>query len=305
VARSIWSGSISFGLVNVPVKLYTAVSRKNVHFHQLHAADGARIRQRRVCEADGAEVAYEDIVKGYEVAPDTYVVVDPAELDALDPKKTKTIEIEQFVDLAEIDPILYDQPYYVVPATGAAKAYRLMLEAMAGSGRVAIARVVLRQKEHLVALRAAGAVMLMETLVFADEVVAPESLDEVAAGAEVEVTERELTVARQLIEMLSAPFDLAQYHDDYREAVLALIERKMTGQEVALAPAATPAPAAAPDLMAALQASVEAVGRYSERWDEGQEQAAPKPKRARKQSTAAAAAPARKRASSRQPTKKS
>ena len=130
MARSIWSGSISFGLVNVPVKLYTAVSRKNVQFHQLHAADGARIRQRRVCEADGAEVAYEDIVKGYEVAPDTYVVVDPAELDALDPKKTKTIEIEQFVDLAEIDPILYDQPYYVVPATGAAKAYRLMLEAM-------------------------------------------------------------------------------------------------------------------------------------------------------------------------------
>jgi DNA end-binding protein Ku len=145
--------------------------------------------------------------------------------------------------------------------------------------------------------------MLMETLVFADEVVPPESLDEVAAGAEIEVTERELTVARQLIEMLAAPFDPAQYHDDYREAVLALIERKMTGQEVAVAPAAAPAPATAPDLMAALQASVEAVGRYSERWDGGEEDA-PKPKRTRKQGTAAAA-PARKRATSRQPTKKS
>jgi len=122
MARSIWSGSISFGLVNVPVKLYTAVSRKTVHFHQLHDADQARIRQKRVCEADGEEVAYDNIVKGYEVSPDTYVVIEPGELDALDPKKSKTIEIERFVALSEIDPILYDQPYYVAPATGAAKA---------------------------------------------------------------------------------------------------------------------------------------------------------------------------------------
>jgi len=277
VARSIWSGSISFGLVNVPVKLYTAVSRKAVHFHQLDESDQSRIRQKRVRESDGEEVPYENIVKGYEVSPDRYVVIEPAELEALDPKKTKTIEIEQFVDLTEIDPILYDQPYYVVPATGAAKAYRLMLDAMRDSGRVGIARVVLRQKEHLVALRPKGEVLLMETLIFADEVVPPDTLDEVAASSEADVTDRELSVARQLIEMLSGPFDAAQYRDDYREAVLALIERKVAGEEIAVAPEA-PAPAAVPDLMAALQASVAAVGSYDAKWEGADAAAAAKPK---------------------------
>ena len=278
MARSIWSGSISFGLVNVPVKLYTAVSRKTVHFHQLHEADGARIQQRRFCSADGEEVAYENIVKGYEVSPGRYVVIEPGELDSLDPKKTRLIEIEQFVDLAEIDPILYDQPYYLAPAAGAAKAYRLMLDAMRDAGKVAIARVVLRQKEHLVALRATDEVMIMATLVFADEVVSPSTLDEVG-GAEVEVSERELAVARQLIEMLSGPFEAERYRDEYREAVLALIERKLSGEQIAVAPAAPP-PAVAPDLMAALQASVEAVGRYNARWD-GEQEA---PKRAARKS---------------------
>lgn len=297
MARSIWSGSISFGLVNVPVKLYTAVSRKTVHFHQLHGADGARIQQKRFCAADGEEVPYEHIVKGYEVAPDRYVVVEPAELESLDPKKTRMIEIEQFVDLAEIDPILYDQPYYLAPATGAAKAYRLMLEAMREASKVAIARVVLRQKEHLVALRATDEVIIMETLVFADEVVSPSTLDDLA-GAAVEVSQRELGVARQLIDMLSGPFDASQYRDDYREAVLALIERKVSGEEIAVAPAAPP-PAAAPDLMAALQASVEAVGRYNSRWDGGEEEAKPKPR------TRAKAAPAPAKKTTRQTTKKS
>jgi DNA end-binding protein Ku len=297
MARSIWSGSISFGLVNVPVKLYTAVSRKTVHFHQLHDADGSRIQQKRFCAADGEEVPYEHIVKGYEVAPDRYVVVEPCELEALDPKKTRMIEIERFVDLGEIDPILYDQPYYLAPATGAAKAYRLMLEAMRDAGKVAIARVVLRQKEHLVALRATDEVLIMETLVFADEVLAPSTIDDLA-GAEVQVTERELAVARQLIEMLSGPFEVSQYHDDYREAVLALIERKVAGEQIAVAPAAAAAPpAAAPDLMAALQASVEAVGRYNARWDG--EQAKPK----RRSRAKAAPSPAKK--PTRQPTKKS
>jgi DNA end-binding protein Ku len=308
MARTIWTGSISFGLVNVPVKLDTAVSRKTVHFHQLHDADGSRIQQKRFCAADGEEVPYEHIVKGYEVAPDRYVVVETAELEALDPKKTRTIEIEQFVDAAEIDPILYDQPYYLAPAPGAAKAYRLMLEAMRGSGRVAIARVVLRQKEHLVALRATDEVLVMETLVFADEIVAPSTLDEVRDG-EVEVSKRELEVARQLIEMLSGPFDATQYHDDYREAVLALIERKVAGEQIAIAPAA-PAPPVAPDLMAALQASVDAVGRYTARWD-GDEG---KPKRRSRASSPAATpkapaatpkAPAAKPKAARQPTKKS
>ena len=288
MARAIWSGSISFGLVNVPVKLYTAVARKTVQFHQLHDADGSRIQQKRFCAADGEEVPYEHIVKGYEVSPGRYVVIEPAELESLDPKKTRLIEIEQFVDLAEIDPIFYDQPYYLAPAAGAGKAYRLMLAAMRDAGRVAIARVVLRQKEHLVALRATDEVLIMATLVFADEVVPPSTLDEVA-DADIEVSERELKVARQLIEMLSGPFDAGQYRDEYREAVLALIERKVAGEEIAVAPQA-PAPAAAPDLMAALQASVEAVGRYNAHWDGG-EDAKPK-RRTRAKAT-------------RQPTKKS
>src|ERR1700683_862689 len=224
--RSIWSGSISFGLVNVPVKLYSAVSRKTVHFNQLHEADGARIQQKRVCSADGEEVPFESIVKGYEVSPGRYVVVDNAELEALDPVKTKTIEVEQFVDPGEIDPLLYDQPYYLAPVAGAAKAYRLMLEAMRQSEKVALGRVVLRQKGHLVALRPHGDLLTMETLVYADEVIDGATLDE-AGAADVEVSERELEVARQLIEMLSEPFDPARYRDDYREAVLALIERKL------------------------------------------------------------------------------
>jgi DNA end-binding protein Ku len=296
VPRSIWSGSISFGLVNVPVKLYSALSRKTVHFHQLHDADGARIQQKRVCSADGEEVPYENIVKGFEISPDRYVVIEPAELETLEPKKTKMIEIEQFVDLAEIDPILYDQPYYVAPATGAAKAYGLMLEAMRSAEKVAIARVVLRQKGHLVALRPYGEMLIMETLVFADELVSPATLDDLQ-GADAEVSERELAMARQLIEMLSGPFDPAQYRDTYRDAVLALIERKAAGEEIAMAPQPAAAPAA-PDLMAALQASVAAVGRYDAKWESDGDAKPKRPTRARK-------TPQPTKKSTPQPTKKS
>jgi DNA end-binding protein Ku len=289
MARSIWSGSISFGLVNVPVKLYSAVSRKTVHFHQLHDTDHARIQQRRVCSGDGEEVPYENIVKGYEIAPDQYVVIEPAELESLDPEKTKTIEVEQFVEAAEINPILYDQPYYLMPATGAGKAYRLMLEAMREADRVAIGRVVLRQKGHVVALRPHGDVLTMETLVYADEVVPVESLGE--SGVEgVKVSKRELDVARQLVEMLSGPFDPEHFRDDYRDAVLAMIERKAAGEEIAVAPAA-PAPKAVPDLMAALQASIAAVGRHG---DGEADEAPAKPKR---RTRAAASTTARKPAS--------
>jgi DNA end-binding protein Ku len=259
VARSIWSGSISFGLVNVPVKLYNAVQRKTVQFHQLHAADGARIQQKRVCSADGAEVAFEDLVKGFEFTPGQYVVVEPEELDAVAAKKTRLIEVEQFVDLAEIDPLMFDQPYYVTPATGAAKAYRLMVQAMDDAGKAAIGRFVLRQKEHLVALRVMDGQLVMATLVYADEIVARSSLDD-APAADVEVSERELGVARQLVQMLSSPFDPNAYRDEYREAVLTLIERKVAGEEISIAPEPR-APAAVPDLMAALQASVDAVAK--------------------------------------------
>jgi DNA end-binding protein Ku len=259
VARSIWTGSISFGLVNVPVKLYNAVARKTVQFHQLHDADRARIQQKRVCSADGEEVAFEDLVKGFEFSPGQYVVIEPSELDALAAAKTRLIEVEQFVDLDEIDPLMFDQPYYVTPGAGAGtgKAYRLMVDAMRDAGKAAIGRFVLRQKEHLVALRVKDDQLVMETLVYADEIVSPASL-EGAPSAAADVNERERDIARQLVEMLSGPFEPNRYRDEYREAVLTLIERKVAGEEITLAPDVQP-PAALPDLMAALQASVAAV----------------------------------------------
>ena len=261
--RSIWSGAISFGLVNVPIKLYSAVSKKTVRFHQLHGTTGTRIQQRRVDPSTGEEVPYEDIVKGYEIGKERYVVITPDELESLDPEKTRTIEIEDFVEEAEIDPIYYDHPYYLAPGTGAEKAYRLLLEAMKEAGRVAIARVVIRNKEQLVAIRPSGEVLTMSTMNFADEVVSPEAIEEIGAqdGEKATATKRELDMAQQLIDSLTAEFDPSKYHDTYRERVLELIERKAAGEEIAVAPEA-PEPAAVPDLMAALEASLqEAKGR--------------------------------------------
>src|SRR5256714_10009759 len=254
--RSIWTGAISFGLVNVPVKLYSAVSKKTVRFHQLHETDGVRIQQKRVCPADDEEVPWEDIVKGYEISPDRYVVVTSEELEALDPKKTRTIDIEEFVDLEEIDPLYYDHPYYLLPGQGAAKPYKLLVTAMENAGKVAIARVVIRTKEQLVAIRPLGDVLAMATMNFADEVVNPDAFDE-APGEDVEATKREGDMARQLIESLTADgFEPGKYHDEYREAVLDLIEKKAEGQEIVLQPAEEPEKV--PDLMAALEASLAA-----------------------------------------------
>jgi len=258
MARSIWSGAISFGLVNVPVKLYTATSPKSVRFHQLSGKTGARIRQQRVDSTTGDEVPYEDIVKGYEITPDRYVIIEPDELDALDPKATKTIDIEEFVDLAEIDPIYYDHNYYLAPTAGGAKAYRLLLDAMRESGKVGIGKVVIRSKQQLCALRPTGEVLTLTTMLFGDEVLPPDRLDELDTVTEAEATQRELNMAQQLIESLSAEFEPEKFKDEYRERVLELIERKAAGEEIAVQPAAEE-PAAAPDLMAALEASLAAV----------------------------------------------
>ncbi len=255
--RSIWSGAISFGLVNVPVKLYSAVSRKSVRFHQLHDADHVRIQQKRVCPADGEEVPYDNIVKGYEISPDRYVVIEPEELEALDPKKTRSIEIQEFVDLDEIDPIYFDHPYYLAPGTGAQKAYRLLLSAMKETNKVAIARVVIRQKENLVAIRATGNVMAMATMVFHDEVINPETIDELPEDDdEAQVSDREVEMAEQLINSLTADFEPEKYHDEYRERVLELIEAKASGEEITIQPPEEPAKV--PDLMAALEQSLAA-----------------------------------------------
>jgi DNA end-binding protein Ku len=252
--RAIWSGAISFGLVNVPVKLYSAVSKKTVRFHQLHDSDGVRIQQKRICPEDGEEVSYDNIVKGYEIGPGQHVVVTQEELEGLDPKKTRTIDIEDFVELEGIDPIYYDHPYYLVPDKGADKAYNLLLEAMRESGRVAIARVVIRQKEHLTAIRPTGDLMTMATMLFGDEVVSPDGIDELPE--ETETSKRELDMARQLIDSLATDFDPGKYRDEYRDRVLDLIERKAEGEEIAIQPEEEPE--RVPDLMAALEASVKA-----------------------------------------------
>jgi DNA end-binding protein Ku len=281
MARSIWTGAISFGLVTVPVKLYSAVSRKNVRFHQLNGPTGMRIQQKRVDPSTGDEVAYDDIVKGFEIGPDRYVIIEPGELEALDPKKTRTIEIEDFVDLADIDPIMYDHPYYLAPGAGGAKPYRLLLEAMRESGKVAIAKVVIRQKENLVAIRPMeGEVLGMATMIFADEVVDPERIDELDAAHEVEVNDRELSIAKQLVESLSGEFEADKYRDTYREEVLALIERKAAGEEIAVQPAREEAEEPVPDLMAALKASLDAVRERDGGDDEAEDDGAKaKPKR--------------------------
>jgi DNA end-binding protein Ku len=256
--RAIWTGAISFGLVNVPVKLYSATSPKTVRFHQISAKTGARIRQKRVDPSTGEEVPFEEIVKGYEITPDRYVLIDPDELDALDPKATKTVDIEDFVDLEQIDPIYYDHSYYLAPNTGGEKAYRLLLDAMRESGKVGIGRVVIRSKQQLCALRPTGEVLTLSTMLFGDEVLAPDRLDELDAIGDAGASDRELKMSQQLIDSLSSEFDPSKYHDDYRERVLQLIERKAAGEEIAIEPAAEE-PEAAPDLMAALEASLAAV----------------------------------------------
>jgi DNA end-binding protein Ku len=274
MARPIWSGAISFGLVNVPVKLYSATSPKTVRFHQLSGKTGVRIKQKRVDPSTGEEVPFEDIVKGYEITPERYVMIDPEELEALDPKATRTIDIEEFVEISDIDPIYYDHTYYLAPTAGGAKAYRLLLDAMREAGKVGIGRVVIRSKQQLCALRPTEDVLALTTMLFGDEVLAPDRIDELESVDEAEASDRELTMAQQLIDSLSNEFDPSKYHDEYRERVLELIERKAAGEEVAIQPQAEE-PAPAPDLMAALEASLAAVKSGD---DDALAPAAPKPR---------------------------
>jgi DNA end-binding protein Ku len=257
-----WMGTLNFGLVSMPVKLYTATSSKSVHFHQLHASDNVRVQTKRFCPVDEEEVSFDEIVRGYEIAPERYVVVEDEELAALAPEITRTIEIEDFVDLEEIDRIYFDQPYYVVPNRGGARSYRLLLQAMRETGKVAIARVVLRSRERLVAVRAYEDTLLMTTMIFEDELRPTSELNELLGEAE--VGERELEVARRLVDSLAVPFDVSKYHDTYREAVLDLIDRKASGEEIVVQPSLQQSrESSSPDLMSALQASLEEVRKRS------------------------------------------
>jgi DNA end-binding protein Ku len=260
MARAIWTGSISFGLLNVPVRLYSAVSRKNVSFRELRASDSSRIRHKRVAEADGEEVPYEEIVKGYEIAPEQYVVLTRDELEELDPQKTKAIEIQDFVDLDEIDPIYFDHPYYLGPDKGAERAYALLVKAMSDARKVAVARFVLRNKESLAAIRPMEGVLTMATMRFADEVVSPREIEEVTGdGAAEKPQKRELEMAKALIDSLTSDFDAEKYRDEYREELLGLIERKSKGEAIVQTETEEPKPTKAPDLMAALEESLAAV----------------------------------------------
>jgi DNA end-binding protein Ku len=259
MARAIWSGSISFGLLNVPVKLYSAVARRGISLREIRESDGARIRHRRVAEGTDEEVPYEKIVRAFEISPDRYVPLGKDELASLDPRKTRAIEVQDFVEIAEIDPIYFDSPYYLGPAEGAEKAYSLLAKAMEESGKVAIARFVFRNKEHLAAIRPGDGVLTLTTMRFADEVVPPSELDDVLPAEQPKVAKKEIEMAERLIDSLTSKFEPTAYHDEYREELLTLIERKAEGKEVLTPETAEPEATKAPDLMAALEESIAAV----------------------------------------------
>jgi DNA end-binding protein Ku len=258
VPSAIWTGSISFGLVTVPVRLVSATRSLDVRFNQLDAESGSRVRYKRVAEATGDEVPNDQIVKGYEVEPGRYVVLENDEIAALQPKKSRAIEIEDFVDLSEIDPVFFEQPYYLIPDKDAARPYRLLVDVMTELGKVAVGRFVLRSKEALVAIRPVDGVLCLETMRYADEVLAADRDAPIEEPAN-EPSERELEMARQLVNALAGTFDPAKYHDEYREELLALIDRKAAGEEV-VAAAAPEEPAKVLDLMAALEASLARTG---------------------------------------------
>jgi len=262
MARAIWSGAINFGLVSVPVKLYTAVKKKDVAFHQVDEKTGARIRNKRVSEKTGREVPYEQIVKGYEVADDEYVVIEPKELEKLDPEATHTVDIEDFVDLEQIDPIYYEHTYLLAPATGGDKAYALLLKAMKDSDKVAIGRVVIRTKQYLAAIRPYDRALALETMYFPDEIVPVEDIP--GLPKQQRLGDGELKMAKQLIDSLSTDFDPDKYHDEYRKRVQDLIKKKAKGQTITIHEEAKETPKVV-DLIEALRASVEKTGSPNKR----------------------------------------
>jgi DNA end-binding protein Ku len=294
MARAIWSGSISFGLLNVPVRMYSAVARRNIALREIRESDSARIKLRRFAEGTDDEVERDEIIKAYELTPGQYVPLTKDEIGALAPEKTRAIEVQDFVDLDQIDPIYFDSPYYLGPADGAEKAYALLGKAMQASGKVAICHFVLRNKEHLAAIRSDGKVLTLTTMRFADEVVPADEL-EIVPEKEAKPAKREQEMAEQLIESLSTDFEPAGYKDEYREQLLALIERKAEGKEIVASEAEAPKATKTPDLMAALEESIAAVGKAKKAAKKAKK-AAPKAK-AKKAASKAGAAGSKKRSS--------
>ncbi len=266
--RPIWSGAISFGLISIPIRLFPAVRRKNVSFNQIDSETGARVKMKRVSAETGEDVAYEDIVKGYEVTKGNYVVITEDELSSLDPKKSRTIDIVEFVQLSEIDPLYFDSAYVVAPDELSAKAYAVLEQAMESAGMVAIASFVMRTKQYLCALRATDGKLLLSTMVYGDEVADFNEIEAFEHLEDVEVKPAELAMAEQLIESLTEPFEPMKFEDDYRQRVLDLIQAKVDGEE--LAPVEDEEPTAEViDLAAALEASVAAAKAARERHPTG------------------------------------
>jgi DNA end-binding protein Ku len=259
MARAIWTGAISFGLVNIPVGLYSATEDKTIHFNQFEKGTSDRIRYQRVNERTGKEVDYENIVKGHDVGDGDYVIVTDEELEAVEPGQSRTVDITDFVDLDEIDPIYFQKTYYVAPrAEEAGPAYGLLREAMAATNKVGIANFVMRGKQYLVCLRADENVLALETMFFADEVRKPDEIDRLPRKRK--VSTRDMNTAKQLIESMSATWDPANYRDTYRERVEDLIARKRKGEDVVSQEERPRDESKVVDLMDALRASVEAAG---------------------------------------------
>jgi DNA end-binding protein Ku len=255
--RPVWSGTISFGLVAIPIKLYNGVSKKSVSFNQLDDRTMSRIKLRKVSAETGEEVPDEHIVKGYEISKGRYVVVDPDELEPFIPSATRSIDLEEFIDLSEIDPVYFDSAYIVAPDK-TPKPYALLARAMEQAGKVAIGRFVMRNKQYVAALRAVDGHLMMSTMVFADEIVPVSAVDELDELNDVQVSDKEVLMAEALVDSLSATFEPNKYRDNYREQVLDLIERKAAGEEFELPAVAAMSAPAVVDLMAALEASVKA-----------------------------------------------
>ncbi|MBI4512251.1 MAG: Ku protein [Deltaproteobacteria bacterium] len=253
--RSIWTGFISFGLVSVPVRLYGARSPRELRFHLLHDADGARIEQKRVCSADGQEVAYDHVVKGYPIARNRFIVVKPEELAAFDPEASRSIDIQEFVGREEISPIYYENTYYLLPDRGAGKAYALLAAAMKKLGKVAVARVVLRTKQHLCVVWPSDHLLALSTMLYRDEIVRTEELPQVPE-LDAQPREREAEMAEQLVSALAGKFEPEKFRDEYRDRVLELIDRKARGEEIVVAPRPVERPVM--NLLDALAASLAA-----------------------------------------------
>lgn len=276
--RAIWSGTVSFGLVSIPVKLGTAVREHQAHFHRLSPDGSCRLRMKLFCPEDGREYEFQEAARGYEVAPDQYVLVSDEDLESLRPEASRSIEIVDFVDLSEVDPIYFDRPYHLAPDKGGAKPYRLLTEAMKRTERVAIARFVMRSRGHLAVLRALEDSLLLCTMRYRDEVIMPEESSELRP--DVAISPKEIEMAERLIESMRVPFDASAYHDEYRDAVKAMLEAKAAGK-VIVAPSGKARPReGVVDLMDALKKSLAAGGPTGSRADGGAAGARPGPKKA-------------------------